>query len=129
MMAPIVVGDLSNLQLPGDIRKIQIFPGQGVFNTRRRDHINALVSFLGNDAIWVKTYSRLSDRAHAWNEVSRDKSRLLSRAELEDAEVWKRERPPLAPDPEPLVLDYIHSSQLGTTQDDATSHHARIMES
>lgn len=115
-LIPVAIGEVLPEEIPLYVSKIQLLPAQGLFRASRRDHISALVQVLGNDASWVKTYSRLSDRAQAWDQASRSEDRLLSPAELTDAEIWQAEQPPLAPEPIPLLLDYIHSSRTKINQ-------------
>jgi hypothetical protein len=98
--------------LLGQLKEIKVFPAEGQLSLAKRDHINALTDVLGNDYSWVKLYTRLSDRALTWDRSARDSDRLLTLTELEEAEAWEADQPPLAPEPMQLVLDLIHSSRV-----------------
>lgn len=110
-MVPLEVADVSQVTLSGDIRILQLFPRKEVFNCSRRDDANALVGFLGSDALWTITYSCRSDRVHVWNKIGRNVERLLSTVEVQEAETWKQGRPPLDLELEQLVSGYIHSNR------------------
>lgn len=111
-MVPIMINNVSLKELPHGIRERHIFPGSGCIDLSNRDHIDSFISVLGTDYTWLKLYTRLSDRALSWANEDRDVDRLLKSSELKEAEEWKNEKPPLAPDPMPVVLDFIHSSKI-----------------
>ncbi len=86
-------------------------PGIGSFNIDSRNHRNSLVNLLMSDYAWIKLHTRLSDRAMAWDAGDRSPDRLLTETEFLEAEEWLAQRPPSAPDPTPVVDDFIQSSR------------------
>ena len=80
------------------------------FDARCDQIAGALQSNIG----WVKTHTRLGERARLWDDAGRPRSaRLLSRPEVGEAAAWLLAQPKLAPDPTELIRTYIAASQGG----------------
>lgn len=70
-----------------------------------------LVEALSTDIEWIREHTRLQQRALEWKAGDFTDSRLLSGSDIADAKNWLSRRPPLAPEPTQLHLDYISASE------------------
>jgi hypothetical protein len=90
------------------------FPGSG-FGQGLAD----LVQALNTDLEWVREHTRLGQRAAEWQVGNWSENRLLSGAEIVAAKDWLARRPPKAPEPTPLHLDFIRASEDAQTARDS----------
>ena len=72
--------------------------------------LRALARALETDVDWLREHTRLLSRAQDWNSAGRPGNRLLSGRDIEDARAWIARRPPSAPEPTSLHLDFIAES-------------------
>ncbi|WP_298854811.1 cation:proton antiporter [uncultured Ruegeria sp.] len=111
-LVPIFIEDVPLNLVPKEVRARQIMPGSGCFNLESRDHKISLAQLLASDYDWIKYHTRLGDRARVWDDADRSADRLLTEAELQEAEEWYAQRPHAAPEPTPVIDDFIQSSRL-----------------
>lgn len=111
-LVPLSIGTFPRKELPSLLEERHILPGSGCFDPQSHDHTHALTQVVGGDHAWVKQHTRLSDRALQWDNAARDATKLLGPGEVEEALEWSARKPPLGPEPMPLLLDFIHSSKV-----------------
>jgi TPR repeat protein len=70
-----------------------------------------LVEALDTDLEWLREHTRLLQRASEWEEGGRPSNRLLSGNDITDAKAWIARRPPNAPEPTALHLDFVRASE------------------
>lgn len=80
--------------------------GQGLAN---------LVQALDTDLEWVREHTRLGQRAAEWQTGGQLENRLLSGDDIAAAKEWLARRPPNAPPPTELHLDFIRASEGAQT--------------
>lgn len=111
-LIPIFVEEVPLDVIPSDVRKKQIMPGNGCFILKSREHRSSLANLLASDYEWTKFHTRLSDRAKVWDDADRSTDRLLTETELQEAGEWRAQRPHAAPEPSPVIDDFIQSSRF-----------------
>ena len=70
-----------------------------------------LVAALNTDFDWLREHTRYLQRAMEWDKGGRPANRLLSGNDVLDAKAWVARRPKGAPEPTPLQLDFIRTSE------------------
>jgi WD40 repeat protein len=72
-----------------------------------------LIGFLDTDIDWVRKHTRFAGLANEWQRRQRDRSLLLGRADLREAEAWlsQAEVRVLEPPPTELQLEFIEMSR------------------
>jgi WD40 repeat protein len=76
----------------------------------------ALESAIRVDPAWVRTHSRLLQRASEWENRARNRSLALRASELEEAETWLASAHGKDPQPSPLHAEYIVASRRAATR-------------
>lgn len=110
-LMPVVIGPVDPHQLPQAIGKIHLLPAGGIYEPDQ--HQKDLVTALNTDRSWLKTHTRLSDRAFEWRSRGEPRDLLLRGSTLLDAARWKDRRPQSAPHPSEATFDLIASSERG----------------
>ena len=122
-LLPVRIRPIDPATLPAGLGRIHVLPAEGVFDPRT--HLAPLVTSLNTDRAWLKEGTALDDRARQWRgeppesdapPPARDKSALLSGAQLARAEVWRSRQPAKAPAPSQDVLDLILTSRDAATR-------------
>jgi TPR repeat protein len=84
----------------------KVVPGAG-FGTG----LASLIAALNTDFEWLREHTRYLQRAIEWDVGGRPTNRLLSGNDIPEAKAWAARRPPSAPEPTPLHLDFIRASE------------------
>jgi hypothetical protein len=108
-LVPVRVAPLEPEKLPEALGRIHVLPVEGVYDTAQ--HLDTLVKVLQTDHDWIRTHTRLADRAAEWVSRNRSADRLLRGRALADAEVWRDGRPASAPSPGNDTLDLLLQSR------------------
>jgi hypothetical protein len=106
---PIQVSDVGDERLPQALRTPQWtdFRDSESFEPRFAD----LVEVLNTDADWVQSHTRFLVAANDWNARGRDRSLLLGRSDLRDADEWLARQAGKEPPPSELQTEYILASR------------------
>ena len=70
-----------------------------------------LIAALSTDFDWLREHTRYLQRATEWDRGGRPANRLLSGDDIAEAKAWVARRPPSAPEPTALHLDFIRASE------------------
>ncbi len=114
-LVPVAIAEVPPDTLPDELGKVQILPQNGVFDVSDSQQVEALTDALRTNRAWLKEHTRLSGRAHLWQQANRSPDWLLRGAELVAAEQWRDATPEKTPRPGPAVLDLIHASRIAET--------------
>jgi len=111
---PVVIGEISVDEIPKAIGDIHLLPAGRVYDEEK--DLDDLVTTLNTNRSWIKTHTRLTDRALEWSARGKAGEGLLRGRQLDDAIMWRDSEPPSAPHPGTDVLDLILQSQRATAQ-------------
>jgi hypothetical protein len=118
-LLPVVVKPLGATPVPARFQELNYIllyteprvPGSGFGRG-----VAKLAQALNTDLDWVREHTRLGQRAAEWEAAGRPpEHRLLSGGDVDDAKVWLARRPPKAPAPTELHLDFIRASEAAQT--------------
>jgi hypothetical protein len=71
----------------------------------------SLIAALNTDFDWLREHTRYLQRAIEWDRAGKPTNRLLSGDGIAEAKAWMARRPKSAPEPTPLHLDFIRTSE------------------
>ncbi|NHK28944.1 toll/interleukin-1 receptor domain-containing protein [Parvularcula flava] len=111
---PVVIGEISVDEIPKAIGDIHLLPAGRVYDEKK--DLDDLVTTLNTNRSWIKTHTRLTDRALEWSARGKAGEGLLRGRQLQDAIMWRDSEPPSAPHPGTDVLDLILQSQRASAQ-------------
>jgi hypothetical protein len=117
-LLPVVIKPLDTTPVPERFQELNyIFfypepksPGSGFGKG-----IAELAKALNTDLEWVREHTRLGQRAAEWQAGGKSENRLLSGSDIAAAKAWVSRKPPKAPEPTSLHLDFIHASEDART--------------
>jgi len=101
--------------IPALISARQFIPARGRFDTAREECVARLLTAIDTDPEWVKQHTDWGQKAGNWERRKRDRSYLLSGAELHDAEKWRDGQSGKDPEPTELQLEFIRASRAAST--------------
>ena len=111
---PIVVSNVEPSEVPAPLVHLQwIFFDQ---EDRYSDAVDDLITTIQVDQNWVKSHTRLQNRALEWHRKDYPSAALLRGADLNQAEAWLTEAPEMDPPPTTLQTDYIFNSRRATNR-------------
>jgi hypothetical protein len=85
-----------------------------------RTGLTRLTRALNTDLDWLREHTRLLQRATEWEAGDRPENRLLSGGDIATAKAWAARWPKDEPEPTPLHLDFIRTSE----EAEASRHNA-----
>jgi len=108
-LIPIVVNEVEPTQVPGPLAALQwiFFNQEDQFGAS----ISDLIAAIQIDQDWVKSHTRLQNRALEWSRKERSTASLLRGQDLARAETWLSQAAGKDPNPTALQTDYIFSSR------------------
>lgn len=111
---PLQAADVDSSELPEGVRKPQWID----FRNAREfdDAFAALLETLNTDVDWRRNHTRFLLRANDWETRARDRSLLLGRSDLHDAQEWLEGQAGKEPPPTELQLQYIAASRKATAR-------------
>ena len=111
---PLQVADVDSSELAEEVRKPQWI------DFRDSSHVDAafaaLLETLNTDVDWRRNHTRFLLRAKDWEARARDRSLLLGRSDLHDAQEWLEGQAGKEPPPTELQLQYIAASRKATAR-------------
>lgn len=110
------LGDISPPPQLADLNYIFFYPEPKLPGSGFGSGLTRLVTALNTDLEWLREHTRYLQRATEWDAGGRPANRLLSGADIATAKAWAARRPKEAPEPTPLHLDFIRSSESWETQ-------------
>ena len=108
-LKPLQLHEVSHEQVPDALRKPQWTDFQSP--ERFDDALEELLGVLNTDPEWVHGHTRLLVDANEWKDHREDRSFLLGRTALKDAEVWLTQQAGKDPPPSELQMSYIAASR------------------
>ena len=111
---PVVIKPLGATPVPErfqELNYIFFYPEPRVPGSGFGRGLTALVQALNTDLDWVREHTRLGQRAAEWQVGGQSENRLLSGGDIAAATAWLARRPPKAPEPTELHLEFIHASE------------------
>ena len=110
-LLPVVIKALGDTPVPErfqELNYIFFYPEPKVPGAGFGEGLAALARALNTDLEWVREHTRLGERAAEWQGLE---TRLLSGDDIAAAKAWLARRPPKAPAPTKLHLDFIRASE------------------
>jgi len=108
-IAPIVIVEVDTAKIPPLLARLNF-----IFCTERDrfdDAIDNLVSALNTDIDWIREHTRLHGLCQRWENAGRPDRLLLRGQDVSDAETWRDEKPPEAPEITVLQGAFISESR------------------
>ncbi len=122
---PVVAEGVDPPRLPADVAARQWIDAQSA-----RDFVavvDTLISTIDTDLEWIRTHTRLLERAVRWH-ADRERTSLLEGRELEDAEAWLEAAAAHEAQPTPEQVAFIAASRWSAALAQAQGHYERSFE-
>ena len=113
-IVPVVCRSLEDVTPPrqlADLNYIYFYDNEALPGSGFGSGMVRLVSALNTDLDWLREHTRYLRRATEWETGGRPANRLLSGSDVVTAKTWVATRPPNAPEPTALHLDFILASE------------------
>ncbi len=117
-LLPVMIKPLGATPVPERFRELNyilFYPGATLPGSGFGQGLAELVQELNIDLEWVREPTRLGLRAAEWQAGGQSENRLRSGGDIAAAEAWLARRPPKAPEPTQLHLDFIRASEDART--------------
>jgi WD40 repeat protein len=113
-LKPILLRELGGAEVPAELSRPQWLDFRDP--ARIDANVDELLAVLGTDVDWVELHTRFLLAANEWEERGADRSLLLGRSDLSDAEAWLARQAGKDPPPSELQVRYILASRTAATR-------------
>jgi WD40 repeat protein len=113
-LKPILLRELGGADVPAELSRPQWLDFRDP--ARIDANVDELLAVLGTDVDWVELHTRFLLDANEWEERGEDRSLLLGRSDLRDAEAWLARQAGKQPTPSELQVRYILASRTAATR-------------
>ena len=108
-LKPLLYRDVADGAVPAELSRPQWIDFRD--STRFDPQLRELLAVLATDVNWIQRHTRFLLAANEWETRGEDRSLLLGRSDLRDAEAWLAGQAGKEPPPSPLQVRYILASR------------------
>ena len=112
---PVRIADTPTETLPPRLAEYQFIPSRTLFGADFAGSTQQLVTEIETDRDWVREHTEWSEKASEWDRHDRNRSYLLSGAELSSAENWRSRAAGKRPGASTLQSQFIDASRQNAT--------------
>ena len=112
---PVRIAETPAEVLPPRLAEYQFIPSRGLFGADFAGSTQRLITEIETDREWVREHTDWSEKASEWSAHDRNRSYLLSGAELRSAERWRSSAAGKRPGVSTLQSEFIDASRQHAT--------------
>jgi WD40 repeat protein len=112
---PVRIAETPAEALPPRLAEYQFIPSRGLFGADFAGSTRRLITEIETDREWVREHTEWSEKASEWSAHDRNRSYLLSGAELRSAESWRSRAAGKRPGLSTLQSEFIDASRQHAT--------------
>jgi WD40 repeat protein len=113
-LKPILLRELGGAEVPAELSRPQWLDFRDP--ARIDANVHELLTVLETDVDWVELHTRFLLDANEWEERGEDRSLLLGRSDLRDADAWLARQADKQPAPNELQVRFILASRAAATR-------------